>query len=82
MERPPLRKEPAYVSKDPKYAVLAFGPNAETRVWLVLDLAYDPLREKPGDKVVIGPHKTLRTLKPGQKVKIEEPKKPKGKEQS
>ena len=37
---------------------------------------------KPGDKVVIGPHKTLRTLKPGQKVKIEEPKKPKGKEQS
>jgi HlyD family secretion protein len=37
---------------------------------------------KPGEKVVIGPHKTLRTLKPGQKVKIEEPKKPKGKEQS
>ncbi|HKW50305.1 MAG TPA: efflux RND transporter periplasmic adaptor subunit [Candidatus Eisenbacteria bacterium] len=37
---------------------------------------------KPGEKVVIGPHKTLRMLKPGQKVKIEEPKKPKGKEQS
>jgi HlyD family secretion protein len=37
---------------------------------------------KPGEKVVIGPHKTLRTLKPGQKVKIEEPKKPKAKEQS
>jgi HlyD family secretion protein len=37
---------------------------------------------KPGEKVVIGPHKTLRTLKPGQKVKIEEPKKPKGKERS
>jgi HlyD family secretion protein len=35
---------------------------------------------KPGDKVVIGPHKTLRTLKPGQRVKIEEPKKAKGKE--
>jgi len=29
---------------------------------------------------VIGPHKTLRTLKPGQRVKIEEPKKAKGKE--
>jgi HlyD family secretion protein len=37
---------------------------------------------KPGEKVVIGPHKSLRTLRPGQKVKIEEPKKPKGKEQS
>ena len=33
---------------------------------------------KPGEKVIIGPHKVLRTLKPGQKVKIEEPKKPKG----
>lgn len=35
---------------------------------------------KPGEKVVIGPHKILRTLKPGQRVKIEEPKKAKGKE--
>jgi HlyD family secretion protein len=35
---------------------------------------------KPGEKVVIGPHKTLRSLKPGQRVKIEEPKKAKGKE--
>jgi HlyD family secretion protein len=35
---------------------------------------------KPGEKVVIGPHKTLRTLRPGQRIKIEEPKKAKGKE--
>lgn len=35
---------------------------------------------KPGEKVVTGPHKILRTLKPGQKVKIEEPKLAKGKE--
>lgn len=35
---------------------------------------------QPGDKVIIGPHKVLRTLKPGQKVKIEEPKLAKGKE--
>jgi len=41
-------KELAYQSKSPKYAILAFGPKAETRVWVVLDLAYDPLREKPG----------------------------------
>ncbi len=35
---------------------------------------------KPGEKVAIGPHKVLRTLKPGQRVKIEEPKKAKEKE--
>jgi hypothetical protein len=32
-----IRKEPAYSSKSPKYCLLAFGPKAETRVWLVLD---------------------------------------------
>lgn len=35
---------------------------------------------KPGDRVVTGPHRILRTLKPGQKVKVEEPKKSAGKE--
>jgi hypothetical protein len=49
-KRPPLVKEPVYQSKTPQYAVLAFGPKAEARVWLVLDLAHDPLREKPGGK--------------------------------
>jgi hypothetical protein len=34
--RPPA-KEPAYQSKGPKYALLAFGPEARTRIWLVLD---------------------------------------------
>lgn len=32
-----LRKEPAYQSKTPKYALLVFGPAARTRIWLVLD---------------------------------------------
>ena len=32
-----LVKEPAYQSKAPKYALLVFGPEAKTRVWLVLD---------------------------------------------
>jgi len=32
---------------------------------------------KPGDKVVTGPFRVLRTLKPGAKVKVEEPKRPK-----
>jgi len=30
---------------------------------------------KPGDRIVTGPFRVLRTLKPGQKVRIEEPKK-------
>lgn len=30
---------------------------------------------KPGEKVITGPNKTLRTLKPGSRVKVEEPKK-------
>lgn len=43
-----IGKQPEYASKKPKYCLLVFGPKADTRVWLVLDLAYDPLREKPG----------------------------------
>lgn len=34
---PPLVKEPAYQSKTPRYALLVFGPEARTRIWLVLD---------------------------------------------
>src|SRR5215210_3146362 len=37
-----IRKEPAYRSKAPKYGLLVFGPKAETRVWVVLDLAGQP----------------------------------------
>lgn len=37
-----IRKEPAYQSKSPKYCLLVFGPKAETRVWLVLDLDSEP----------------------------------------
>jgi hypothetical protein len=32
-----INKEPAYKAKDPKYALAVFGPEAKTRVWLVLD---------------------------------------------
>lgn len=32
-----LRKEPAYQSKAPKYALLVLGPEARKRIWLVLD---------------------------------------------
>jgi hypothetical protein len=32
-----IRKEPAYMTKDPRYCLLVFGPKADYRVWLVLD---------------------------------------------
>jgi hypothetical protein len=32
-----LGKEPAYQSKTPQYCLLVFGPQAQVRVWLVLD---------------------------------------------
>jgi len=32
-----LAKEPAYATKQPKYCLLVFGPQATTRVWLVAD---------------------------------------------
>ena len=32
-----IRKEPVYQSKDPRYCLLAFGAEANVRVWLVFD---------------------------------------------
>jgi hypothetical protein len=32
-----IGKEPAYATKAPRYLLLAFGPNAADRVWVVLD---------------------------------------------
>jgi len=32
-----IAKEPAYKSRSPTYCLLVFGPEAKTRVWLVLD---------------------------------------------
>lgn len=32
-----IKKEPAYQTKTPKYCLLVFGPEANTRVWLVQD---------------------------------------------
>src|SRR4051812_27201321 len=37
-----IKKEPVYLSKSPKYGLLVFGPKAETRIWIVLDLAAEP----------------------------------------
>jgi hypothetical protein len=43
-------KEPVYRSEEPRYGLLVLGPKADTCIWVVLDLAYDPLREEPGVK--------------------------------
>src|SRR5438045_6460410 len=32
-----IAKEPIYQTKTPKYCLLVFGPEAKTRMWLVLD---------------------------------------------
>ena len=32
-----IRKEPVYTSNDPRYCLLVFGPEANVRVWLVMD---------------------------------------------
>jgi hypothetical protein len=32
-----LNKEPAYQTRAPRYCLLVFGPEAKTRIWLVLD---------------------------------------------
>src|SRR5437660_6187591 len=32
-----IAREPAYQSKAPRYCLLVFGPEARTRVWLVMD---------------------------------------------
>lgn len=47
-----LTKEPAYRSGSPKYGLLVFGPRAETRVWLVLDIG-DELSDGDGSKTFL-----------------------------
>ena len=58
-----IAKEPAYACKEPLYGLLVFGPQAEKRVWLVLDkskpdaAAYDVLyvdRNANGDLTASG----------------------------
>jgi len=39
-----IAKEPVYQTKSPRYCLLVFGPEAKTRVWLVLDGAGRPIR--------------------------------------
>lgn len=61
-----IRKEPAYQTKSPRYCLLVFGPEAKTRVWLVLDgdvLYVD--RDGDGDLTGAGEREEVPTFKPG-----------------
>jgi hypothetical protein len=46
-----IRKEPVYRGK-PHYCLLVFGPRADTRVWLVLDLVSEPWDPRGGKDVL------------------------------
>ena len=66
---PAIRKEPAYASKSPKYCLLVFGPKAETRVWLVLDLVSEPWqREAHKDAVYVDRNGNGDLTEPGERV--------------
>jgi hypothetical protein len=49
-DRPPLHVEPAYAGKTPQYLLLTFGPKADTRVWVVVDLHQEWITQKPTEK--------------------------------
>ncbi len=40
-----IKKEPHYTSKKPLYGLYVFGPEAETHVWVVLDMSTDDLHQ-------------------------------------
>jgi hypothetical protein len=55
-----IAKEPAYVSKQPRYCLLVFGPQAATRVWLVID----------GDFLYIDRNGNGDLTEPGERVRF------------
>src|SRR6266404_834536 len=55
-----IGREPAYVSKQPQYCLLVFGPKATTRVWLVID----------GDFLYIDRNGNGDLTEPGERVRI------------
>ncbi len=68
-----IRREPVYQSKDPRYCLLAFGPEANVHVWLVIDgdaLYVD--RNGNGDLTDAGerfnPSHVFHHLRPGVKL--------------
>jgi hypothetical protein len=58
-----IAREPAYHSGSPKYCLLVFGPEAKTRVWLVLD-GKDLYADRTGKGDRTGPGKLVKNLSP------------------
>jgi hypothetical protein len=56
-------KEPAYQTKNPRYCLLVFGPDARTRVWLVLD-GTTLYVDKTGKGDLTGPEKRVKNVNP------------------
>src|SRR5579871_5179529 len=64
-----IRKEPAYRSKAPQYCLLVFGPEAKTRVWLVLDLDSEPWEENAaGNSLYVDRNGSGDLTEPGNRV--------------
>jgi hypothetical protein len=56
-------KEPAYETKKPRYCLLVFGPEARTRVWLVLD-GTTLYVDRTGKGDLTGPEKRVKNSSP------------------
>jgi hypothetical protein len=58
-----IAQEPTYQSKSPRYGLLVFGPNADKRVWLVLDK----------DVPFVDANGNGDLTEPGERVKVQTP---------
>jgi hypothetical protein len=57
-----IRKEPAYQTKTQHYCLLVFGPEAKTRVWLVLD----------GDVLYVDRNGNSDLTEEGERIRVSE----------
>src|SRR5262245_51475335 len=56
-----IAREPVYAAGKPKYGLLVFGPQAKTRVWLVL-AGKALYADRTGKGDLTGPGKRLKTI--------------------
>jgi hypothetical protein len=67
-----LRKEPAYKSRAPKYALLLFGREAKMRVWAILD-GETLYLDRNGDGDLTGPGERFARVAECKDVEIADP---------
>jgi hypothetical protein len=67
-----IAKEPGYRSKNPRYALLLFGPKAALRVWLVLD-GEDLYLDRNGDGDLTGKDEYLGKFSQCKDITIADP---------